>query len=63
MSTDTFDYAYRSWQAKTRAPVGVRQKLMRIADIPTTMIVYGNAQMEANSKADSKVVKMTLGIA
>lgn len=56
----TFRHAYRSWLDETGAPVGVQQKLMRHADISTTMNQYGNAQMEAKRKANSKVVKMAL---
>lgn len=56
----TFRHTYRSWLDETGAPVGVQQKLMRHADISTTMNKYGNAQMEAKRKANSKVVKMAL---
>jgi integrase len=48
----------RSWLDQTGAPVGVQQKLMRHADISTTMNQYGSTQMEAKRKAKSKVVKM-----
>lgn len=56
----TFRHTYRSWLDETGAPVGVQQKLMRHADIATTMNQYGNALMEAKRKANSKVVKMAL---
>lgn len=56
----TFRHTYRSWLDETGAPVGVQQKLMRHADIATTMNRYGNAQMEAKRKANSKVVEMIL---
>ena len=56
----TFRHTYRSWLDETGAPVGVQQKLMRHADIATTMNRYGNAQMEAKRKANSKVVGMVL---
>lgn len=56
----TFRHTYRSWLDETGAPVGVQQKLMRHADIATTMNRYGNAQMEAKRKANSKVVEMVL---
>lgn len=54
----TFRHTYRSLLDETGAPVGVQQKLMRHADIATTMNRYGNAQMEAKRKANSKVVEM-----
>ena len=39
----TFQHTYRSWLDATGAPLGVQQKLMRHADIRTTMNVYGDA--------------------
>ena len=39
----TFRHTYRSWLDDTGAPVGVQQKLMRHAQISTTMNVCGNA--------------------
>ena len=58
----TFRHTYRSWLDDTRAPMGVQQKLMRHAQISTTMNVYGNALMGAKREANSKVVKMALRI-
>ena len=40
--------------------MGVQQKLMRHAQISTTMNVYGNALMDAKREANSKVVRMAL---
>jgi integrase len=40
--------------------IGVQQKLMRHAQIATTMNVYGNAMMETKREANSKVVQMVL---
>jgi integrase len=37
--------------------MGVQQKLMRHAQISTTMNVYGNALMEANAVVVSKVLR------
>jgi integrase len=56
----TFRHTYRSWLDDTGAPMGVQQKLMRHAQISTTMNVYGNALMGAKREANSKVVKMAL---
>lgn len=56
----TFRHTYRSWLDATGAPVGVQQKLMRHADIATTMNAYGNALMESKRDANSKVVQMAL---
>jgi integrase len=40
--------------------MGVQQKLMRHAQIATTMNVYGNSLMESKRAANSKVVQMVL---
>jgi integrase len=42
------------------APVGVQQKLMRHAQVSSTMNIYGDALMETKRDANSKVVKMIL---
>jgi len=56
----TFRHTYRSWLDDTGAPMGVQQKLMRHAQIATTMNVYRNALMDAKREANSKVVQMVL---
>ena len=45
----TFRHTYRSWLDDTGAPMGVQQKLMRHAQISTTMNVYGNALMDGQA--------------
>jgi integrase len=55
----TFRHTYRSWLDDTGAPMGVQQKLMRHAQISTTMNVYGNALM-AKRKANTAVVNRIL---
>lgn len=56
----TFRHTYRSWLDDTGAPMGVQQKLMRHAQISTTMNVYGNALMEAKREANAAVVSKLL---
>jgi integrase len=56
----TFRHTYRSLLDSTGAPVGVQQKLMRHAQVSTTMDVYGGAQMNSKREANTKVVKMVL---
>ena len=56
----TFRHNYRLWLDETGAPLGVQQKLMRHADIRTTMNQYGDSAMPAKRKANSKVVEMVL---
>ncbi|HKM49114.1 MAG TPA: hypothetical protein VJX69_16100, partial [Terriglobales bacterium] len=51
---------YRSWLDLVGTSIGVQQKLMRHAQIATTMNVYGNAMMESKREANSKVVQMAL---
>jgi hypothetical protein len=41
--------------------MGVQQKLMRHAQIATTMKVYGDAMMESKRTANSKVVERYFG--
>ena len=56
----TFRHAYRSFLDDAGAPVGVQQKLMRHAQVSTTMNTYGNAQMQSKRTANTKVVQMVL---
>ena len=56
----TFRHTYRSWLDDTGAPMGVQQKLMRHAQVSTTMNVYGNALMEAKREANAAVVSRIL---
>ncbi len=56
----TFCHTYRSWLDDTRAPIGIQQKLMRHAQIVTTMNVYGNALMESKREANTAVVSKIL---
>jgi integrase len=56
----TLRHSYRAWLDETGAPLGVQQKLMRHANISTTMNVYGGAFMEAKRKANTSVVQRAL---
>lgn len=56
----TFRHSYRAWLDETNAPPGVQQKLMRHANISTTMNVYGGAFLEAKRKANTSVVQLVL---
>ena len=58
----TFRHAYRSFLDDAGAPVGVQQKLMRHAQVSTTMNTYGNAQMQSKRSANTKVVQMVLPV-
>ncbi|MGO9336331.1 MAG: tyrosine-type recombinase/integrase [Terracidiphilus sp.] len=56
----TFRHTYRSLLDETGAPIGVQQKLMRHANVSTTMNVYGNSTLRAKQEANSKVVQMVM---
>lgn len=56
----TFRHTYRSLLDETGAPIGVQQKLMRHANVATTMNVYGRASLRAKQQANSKVVQMVM---
>jgi integrase len=57
----SFRHTYRAWLDAAGAPIGVQQKLMRHAQVSTTMNVYGNALMDAKREANSKAVAMLKG--
>lgn len=57
----TFRHTYRAWLDAVGAPIGIQQKLMRHAQVSTTMNVYGNALMSSKRDANSKVVQIALG--
>lgn len=42
VSTHTMRHTYRSWLDAVGTPIAVQQKLMRHADIRTTMNMYGD---------------------
>ena len=54
-----FRHSYRSMLDACGAPIGVQQKLMRHAQVSTTM-QYGNAYMTEKRKAHGTVVQMVL---
>src|SRR5580700_6819153 len=53
-------HSYRAWLDDTGVPLGVQQKLMRHANISTTMNVYGGAFMDAKRRANTSVVQRVL---
>ena len=60
VSTHSMRHTYRSWLDAVGTPIAVQQKLMRHADIRTTMNVYGDVVTDEMAKAHSKVVEMAL---
>lgn len=60
MGTHTFRHSYRMWLDSVGAPIGVQQKLMRHADIRTTMNIYDDAGTADMAEAHGKIVGLAL---
>jgi integrase len=60
LRTHTFRHTYRTWLDSVGTPVGVQQKLMRHADIRTTMNIYGDAVTPDMREAHTKIVGLAL---
>ena len=58
--THTLRHTFRTWLDSVGTPVGVQQKLMRHADIRTTMNVYGDAVTADMADAHGKVVRLAI---
>ena len=52
--------AIQSWLDAVGTPIAVQQKLMRHADIRTTMNIYGDVVTNQESEAHSKIVGLAL---
>ena len=53
-------HTYRNWLDAVGTPIAVQQKLMRHADIRTTMNFYGDVVTDEMQRAHSKVVGLAL---
>lgn len=60
MSTHSLRHTFRTWLDSVGTPVGVQQRLMRHADIRTTMNIYGDAVTQDMTDAHGKVVGLAL---
>jgi integrase len=60
VSSHVFRHTYRTWLDSVGTTVGVQQKLMRHADIRTTMNIYGDAATADMRNAHEKVVRLVL---
>jgi len=56
----TLRHSYRSWLDAVGTPIAVQQKLMRHADIRTTMNVYGTVVTDEMATASGKVARLTV---
>ena len=61
LSSHAFRNAYRTWLDALGTPVGVQQKMMRHADIRTTMNHYGTALKADMRKASDAVGRVSAG--
>jgi integrase len=60
LGTHTMRHSYRSWLDAAGTSIAVQQRLMRHADIRTTMNTYGDVVTDEMAKANSKVAGMAL---
>lgn len=56
----TFRHSYRTMIDDLGTPIGVQQKLMRHADIRTTMNVYGSAFEATKRRVNARIAEMVL---
>jgi integrase len=60
VSTHSMRHTYRSWLDAVGTPIAVQQKLMRHADIRTTMNTYGDVVTDEMARAASKVAGLAV---
>ena len=60
LGTHSLRHTYRSWLDAVGTPIAVQQKLMRHADIRTTMNIYGDVVTDEMVHAASKVAGLAL---
>ena len=60
VSTHTMRHTHRSWLDAVGTPIAVQQKLMRHADIRTTMNIYGDVVTNEMAVASGKVAGLAL---
>lgn len=60
VTTHVMRHTYRSWLDAVGTAIAVQQKLMRHADIRTTMNVYGDVVTDEMAEAHSKVDGLAL---
>jgi integrase len=60
LGTHCLRHTFRTWLDSVGTPVDVQQKLMRHADIRTTMNIYGDAVTADMAEAHGKIVDLAL---
>ena len=58
LGTHAFRHTHRSWLDAVGTPIAVQQKMMRHADIRTTMNIYGDVVTDEMTTAGSKVAQL-----
>ncbi|HZD94048.1 MAG TPA: tyrosine-type recombinase/integrase [Candidatus Sulfotelmatobacter sp.] len=61
VSSHSMRHSYRSWLDAVGTTIAVQQKLMRHADVRTTMNVYGDVVTDEMAQAASKVAGLAIG--
>jgi integrase len=62
LGTYSFRHTHRSWLDAVGTSVAVRQKMMRLADIRTTMDIYGDVVTDKMTTAGIKVAQLAFQI-
>jgi integrase len=60
IGTHTMRHTYRSWLDAVGTAIAVQQKLMRHADIRTTMNIYGDVVTDEMQEASGMVTRLAL---
>jgi integrase len=60
LGTHSLRHTFRTWLGSVGTPVGVQQRLMRHADIRTTMNTYGTVFTPDMAEAQNKIVDLAL---
>ena len=60
VSTHVLRHTYRSWLDAVGTPIAVQQKMMRHADIRTTLNIYGDVVTDEMAVAGSKIARLAL---
>jgi integrase len=60
VSTHVLRHTYRSWLDAAGTPITVQQKLMRHADIRTTLNIYGDVVTDEMAQAGTKIAQLAL---
>lgn len=60
LGTHTMRHTFRTWLDSTNTPLGVQQRMMRHANIATTLNIYGTAMRSDMTQAHEKIAQLAL---